>query len=478
MLLRLLLASGSAALDSRIEGLLGSESVVVSRASDEADLWRRLTGEGIDLVVAGERLLGFPPSTQVHALRQLPDGPEVIVVRRREDPEERARLLADGVLAVLNIDLPDEILGATLRTLLDRRRESLNRRLHAEQRSQPCRLADFSSSSLAMSRLLELARRVVETDTSLVIVGETGVGKEWLARAIHEEGPRSRHPFIAINCAAVPEGLLESELFGHEKGAFTGSVRARRGYFELAHRGTLFLDEVADMPPHLQAKLLRILQDRTIQRLGAETSLAVDVRIMAATNRELDRAMADGSFRSDLYYRLSVVTLRVPPLRERREDIEPLALGYLRRFRDQFGRSLSSLGDDAVAALEAYDWPGNVRELINVMERAVLLSRGATLHADDLPEALVPGRMRAMTASSDGLVPEDVSTWLDRPLRELRLELTAELERRYLVAQLGRHGGRIADTARASGIEPRSLYDKMRRHGLRKEDFKPIRNEG
>jgi DNA-binding NtrC family response regulator len=471
VLLRVLLATGTPDLADRIESLLGGDHLLTSRVSNEEEVWESLARDSFDLVVTSEEVLPRPPSTLIQSLRQLPDRPEVIVVRQQEDPVRRARLLADGALAVLNNSVPDEVLAATLGALLERRRDSLTRRLSAEQITQSHRLSDFSTSSPAMGRLLDVARRVIAADTSLVIVGETGVGKEWLARAIHEEGPRARHQFIAVNCAAMPESLLESELFGHEKGSFTGAVMTRQGLFEMADGGTLFLDEIADMPLHLQAKLLRVLQDHSIQRLGAEAPIAIDVRIMAATNRELDRAMAEGSFRSDLYYRLSVVSLRVPPLRERREDIEPLALGYLRRFSDQFGRPLDGIEGAAVAALEAYAWPGNVRELINVMERAVLLCRGTILGLEDLPTSLSTDRNEPSQPAETGL-PIDDPAWLDRPLAEIRRQAVKVVERRYLEAQLARHSGRIGETAHASGIDPRSLYDKMRRLGLRKEDFK------
>ncbi len=324
-----------------------------------------------------------------------------------------------------------------------------------------------------MRNLLDLARRVVPSDSSLLIVGETGVGKEWLARAIHAEGRRGAAPFVAVNCAALPDSLLESELFGHEKGAFTGAARTRRGCFELAHRGTLFLDEIADTSPHLQANLLRVLQEKRIRRLGGELAIEVDVRVMAATNRNLEQAMARDDFRRDLFYRLGVVTLSLPPLRERQEDIPALALAYLERFRLQFGRQISGIGPAAMAALVAYSWPGNVRELINVMERSVLLCQGEEITTSDLPEIIADRAGPSAPAATPPAILGDEDGWPDAKLIDVRREALAWIERRYLEHQLARCSGRIGETAARAGITPRALYNRMRVLGLHKEDFRP-----
>ena len=285
-----------------------------------------------------------------------------------------------------------------------------------------------------MQRFLALARRVVASDSALLILGETGVGKERVARAIHAESPRAAGPFLAVNCGALAESLLESELFGHEEGAFTGATRAHRGYFEIAHRGTIFLDEIGEMPRHVQVKLLRVLEDRHVLRVGGERPVKVDVRVMAATNRDLEADLASKRFRSDLYYRLAVVTLTLPSLRERREDIRPLVRHYVEYFRALLGRPVTGVSDQAMAALSAYDWPGNVRELINVMERAVLLAHGATLSEADLPPGIVSRAAKAGEAVEGR--PQADDRWLDRTLAE-------------------------------------ALYDLMRRRGLTKEMFRP-----
>ena len=472
MLMRALVVTGSEAVDGRLVRLLDQGSVLVDRADE---LWSGLAADSYDVLVVSAAALPKPTEQIIATLRKLPDRPEIIVVQQDEDAVMRARILSAGGLAVLNLALSDTMLRSTLSTLVGRRAESFSGRLGGDgERSY--RLDDFSAVSAPMQELLDLARRVARADSSLLILGETGVGKEWLARAIHAEGPRSGGPFVAVNCAAVPETLLESELFGHERGAFTGSVRTRRGQFELAHRGTLFLDEVADLPVHLQAKLLRVLEERRIQRLGAERPIPIDVRIMAATNRDLEDALASEQFREDLYFRLSVVTLVVPPLRDRREDVGPLAHGYLERFAQQLARPGLAMRAEVLEALEAYQWPGNVRELINVIERAVLLCRGGEITLSDLPPSMAVGG-----ADEDGARPADLTEgrvptdWLERPLKEVKREAVEAVETAYLRALLERTGGRVGEAAERAGVDPRSLFEKMRRYGLRKEDYRRAR---
>ncbi len=473
MLVHTVLVTDQSPLRRRLRRLLDQPDILLTlRAGD--DLWEVLAGEPCDLLLLDQDCLPEPAVGVVSTIRKLPERPEIVVLKGAENPKERAALLAAGCLAVVGLDLADSALGPMLATLVARRREALHSRLGVEQRQpQEHHLSDFASASPTMRNLLDLARRVVPSDSSLLIVGETGVGKEWLARAIHAEGRRGAAPFIAVNCAALPDSLLESELFGHEKGAFTGAARTRRGCFELAHRGTLFLDEIADTSPHLQAKLLRVLQEKRIRRLGGELAIEVDVRVMAATNRNLEQAMARDDFRRDLFYRLGVVTLSLPPLRERQEDIPALALAYLERFRLQFGRQISGIGPAAMAALVAYSWPGNVRELINVMERSVLLCQGEEITTSDLPEIIADRAGPSAPAATPPAILGDEDGWPDAKLIDVRREALAWIERRYLERQLARCSGRIGETAARAGITPRALYNRMRVLGLHKEDFRP-----
>ena len=469
MLLRALLAVEPPSLANRLRRLVEASEVAVSTARGKS-LWARLPREDVDVVLVSQGMLPEPAGPAIGSIRELPEHPEVIVFAEAEDAETRAALLAAGCMAVVYQGLPDSALSETLSALLRRTREEALRRLRDPAPERRAGLDGLVQKSAAMQQFLGLARRVVASDSSILLLGETGVGKERLARGLHTDGPRTGGPFIAVNCAALPESLLESELFGHEQGAFTGASRLRRGYFEIAHGGTLFLDEIGDLPAHVQVKLLRVLQERTIQRVGGERPIGVNVRVMAATNRDLESEVQARRFRPDLYYRLAVVTLTIPPLRERREDIPALVDAYLEHFRVRLGRPVRRITPEALAALEAHSWPGNVRELVNVIERAVLLCAGHEIGLDDLPPSTV-GDARRRPGRPPGTGPRG-EAWLDRPLREVREEAVAEVEHAYLAALLGATAGRIDASARRAGLNERSLYALMKRHGLRKETFK------
>ncbi len=297
-----------------------------------------------------------------------------------------------------------------------------------------------------LAAALELVRRVALTPATVLLRGESGTGKELIARMIHSWSPRAERSFVRVSCAALASSVLESELFGHERGSFTGAVSRRSGRFELAHEGTLFLDEVGDMSSEIQVKLLRVLQEREFERVGGTETIKVDVRVISATNRDLEAAMSAGTFREDLFYRLNVFPIRVPSLRERPEDIEGLAGHFLARFAAAFGRNITGLRDDAVEKLCKYQWPGNVRELENVIERAVILARGPEICADDLDFGLRP-------------VPER------EPPRLLDHEL-AETERKRLVEAMEKHHGHKADVARELGINRSTLYYRLGKYGI------------
>lgn len=466
VLIRVMLVLDSRSLRKRVHRLLPTTDLHVTNARPNPETWSRVVRDGQDLIVTSPDDLPSPPGEYLRVLGSQAGHPDVVVLAEEDDAEARADWLTFGAAGVVSRFLSDAALGRALGALIQRRREVVVGQMTAAQSRLESHFGDFVSQSVAMIELLDLARRVAPADTSLLLLGETGVGKEWLARAIHGESPRGPGPFVAVNCAALPEGLLESELFGHVEGAFTGAIRTRRGYFELAHGGTLFLDEIADMPLAVQAKLLRAIQERSVQPLGAEETIAVDVRIMGATNRDLLEAVESGDFRSDLFYRLGVVSLRVPSLRERREDIPVLAETYLERFAVQLGRPVELIEDEAMRALVDYDWPGNVRELINVLERGVLLARRESLHLDDLPRPLT-GRGTGGAAALAR--PDDL--W-DLPLADARDELVSSFERAYLERLLRDTGGRVGDTAERAGIDARTLYNKMQRYELRKESYR------
>jgi DNA-binding NtrC family response regulator len=312
---------------------------------------------------------------------------------------------------------------------------------------------ELVGESATMKKLAEQIGRAAKSAASVLVTGERGTGKELVARAIHALSPRATGPLEKLNCAALPSELIESELFGHEAGAFTGATKQRRGKFERASGGTLFLDEVGDMPLPMQAKLLRVLQEREIERVGGTDTIVVDVRVVAATNRDLVVACESGAFRADLYDRVNVLPLAIPPLRARREDIPMLARHFLRLAAHANDRRDVRLEDDAVAALAAYSWPGNVRELKNVIERVVILTPDDAIHAEDVKNCL-PGGSAVRTAG------------LYRPGVPFRV-LVEEAERVVLQEALTHHGGHMAATARALDLERSHLYKKARSLGLR-----------
>jgi two-component system, NtrC family, response regulator HydG len=322
------------------------------------------------------------------------------------------------------------------------------------------RYGQIIGASEPMRSLFERMELVADTDASVVIEGETGTGKELVARTIHAQGARGKGPFVAVHCAALPQTLLEAELFGHVRGAFTGADRDREGLFEAAHGGTLFLDEVGDLALPAQAKLLRALEEREIVRLGATRSRPVDVRVIAATHQPLDRLAAQGTFREDLLYRLRVITLELPPLRDRRSDIPALVAHFLAVFAPRHERRISGFTDAARRALLAYDWPGNVRELRNVVERAVVLAERTTIEPDDLPGQI--------TGSATPLRPTDAAL-AELPFADARARALESFDRSFLAAALERHGGNVSRTARALNLHRQSLQKLLRRLGLTME---------
>ena len=323
---------------------------------------------------------------------------------------------------------------------------------------------DLNSRSPAMLDLFRLIPRFAQTDSPVLIVGETGTGKELVAAAIHRQSKRRDGEFFTINCGALTESLLESELFGHEQGAFTGATRTKKGYFELADGGTLFLDELGTISPAMQVKLLRVLQQMEVRRVGGDELLDVDVRIVAATNASLEDAVAEGTFREDLYYRLNVVQVSIPPLRDRPEDIPLLAEVFRTKFSASFGRpDIVGIDRKATSRLKDYGWPGNVRELENVIERAVILSRGPELTEDDLPERLKRAEAKRTSVPSFDL---------DEPLLAVVTRVQSAVEREYLKRLLRRYRGHVGQAAEHAGINRRTLYTKLQAHGIRREDYR------
>jgi formate hydrogenlyase transcriptional activator len=364
-------------------------------------------------------------------------------------------LAAQGAIAIANARLysASEEDRRRLRSLLQEQHRLRSHVTHLEEHVKVTgAFRDIIGESPALKEVVEQAALAAPGDTTILLLGETGSGKELLARFIHERSSRSRGPFVPVNSAALPDALVESELFGHEKGAFTGAVAGKPGKFEIAHRGTIFLDEIGDLPKEAQAKLLRVLQDRQVQRLGSTRAVGVDVRVVAATNQDLESAIGNRQFRQDLFYRLSVFPIRIPPLRERREDIPVLAGYFALHFSAKLRKNIDTLTPAALRRLQSYEWPGNVRELQNIIERAVILTRGSTIDVD------------AVRIVSESHPPVSASARTD-------VLTLAQAERLSILAALEASHWRVSGVGGAAellALRPTTLHAKMKKLGIRR----------
>jgi len=367
----------------------------------------------------------------------------VILMTAYADIEGAMGAVSQGAYDYLAKPIEPNELKRMLSEAIGRRRLSESKKPQADAREAQAVEAQIVGSAPAMIEVYKTVAQVAPTTASVLIVGESGTGKELVARAIHAKSPRANKPFVAVNCAALPESILESELFGHEKGAFTGAAAAKRGLFEEATGGTLFLDEVGDISAKMQVQLLRVLQENEIRRVGGTETIKVDVRVVAATNRDLKQDVADGRFREDLYFRLQVVTVRVPPLRERKQDIKLLVHHFLAKHADRLKRQVPRVANDTLESLESYAFPGNVRELSHIVERAMLLAREGAITTADLPKEIGPTNGKSGGNGASGLA-EDWPT-------------LATLDRRYIDRVLARTGGNKTRAAEVLGIDRRTL---------------------
>jgi two-component system NtrC family response regulator len=406
--------------------------------------------ESFDAVITDITMPGMSGMDVLEKVRKEDPGLPVIIITAYGTIESAVSAMKQGAFDYITKPFNRDELRITLdRALRMRRLERENVRLRAEVIDR-FQFEAIVGGSEKLREVITLAGRVAPSDATVLVTGESGTGKELLARGIHYSSGRSEGPFVAVNCAAIPENLIESELFGHVKGSFTGAVRDKEGKFEQAEGGTLFLDEIGDLRIDLQAKILRALQERTVDRVGGVKQVELDVRVIAATNRDLEREVREGNFREDLYYRLTVVILHMPPLRERRDDIPLLAEHFLKKFNPK--DSDVRLAPDALALLTTYGWPGNVRELENVMERASILKHGGAITSADLPEKL--SRRAAGTAGILLNLPDD----------GVSLE---ELEKDLIIKALDRHKGNQTRAAEYLRITRPTLIYRMEKYGLK-----------
>lgn len=447
---RVLVAEDEAQARESLRALLEEEGYEVLTAGDGAETLRLLGEQAVDALLLDIRLPVKDGLAVLRELRQEASPPAVLVMTAYGSSAVAIEAMALGAFDYLTKPVHfDELRIQLGRAIENRRRiEELEAYRLEQAAAQP---AEMVGRSPAMQRLYKLIGQVAPTDSTVLIVGESGTGKELVAEAIHRHSPRAGRRLVKVNCAGIPETLLEAELFGYERGAFTGAVQRRTGRFEFADGGTIFLDEIGELSPATQAKLLRVLQDRTVERLGSNVPIPLDVRVLAATNQNLERAVEEGRFREDLYYRLKVVVVRVPPLRERMEDLPELAEFLLRRCAARSRMPAPKLSPEALAVLRARSWLGNVRELEHCLERALVLSRGGVVLAEHVQQEA-------------GLRPGDPFSAI--PLEEGMHEAVRRLERSMIVRALEASGGNRTRAAELLRINRRLLYDKLREFGL------------
>jgi DNA-binding NtrC family response regulator len=444
---RILVVDDEPAQRELVCGFLRKHGFDVAEAGGGKEAVARVKREPFDLVLTDQRMPDLSGIEVLEAVRLTSPETAVVIITAYGTIETAVSAVKAGAADYLTKPLNlDDLLHRVHRVGERQRLVAENRELR-EALAERHRVEGIIGESGRMQEVLSLVRRVAPSDATVLIRGESGTGKELIARALHYASPRAAGPLVKVNCAALAESLLESELFGHEKGAFTGAVASRKGRFELADGGSIFLDEIGDLPPHLQVKLLRVLQEREFERVGSSRPIKVEVRLLAATHRDLEALVREGRFREDLYYRINVVTIVLPPLRERREDLPPLIEHFLRGFAGKNGKTVRGLTREAREALLRYDYPGNIRELENLIERAVVLTRDDVIGVEDLPLAL--------EAPASGSVDEAGL-----------IAAVEGLERRMIREALAKADGTQTRAAELLGISERVLRYKLKKYGL------------
>jgi two-component system nitrogen regulation response regulator NtrX len=429
-------------------GVLRDEGYTVEAVASGEECLERVTRGGVDLILLDVWLPGLDGLATFQRLRERRVDAEIVLISGHGNIESAVRAIKMGAFDFVEKPLSlDKTVLVIANALRQRRLEAENRALRARVDRQQTMVGE----SRVVQQLRDQIARAAPTNGRVLIYGENGTGKELVARTLHMQSHRRLGPFVEVNCAAIPEELIESELFGHVKGAFTGAVSDRRGKFEVADGGTLFLDEIADMSVKTQAKVLRVLQEQTLELVGGSTRVRVDVRVVAATNKDLQTEIRSGRFRDDLYFRLNVVPIFVPPLRERSDDIPLLADHFMAEFASEYGRRLKTFDTAATDVLQSYAWPGNVRELRNVIERLMIMVPGDTITASDLSFLDAPHERPLRTAPAERMTLHDARDQFERDL---------------ILRTLAEHQGNMSRTADALGVERSNLYRKMKAFGI------------
>jgi len=425
-----------------------------------------LESERPDLVLTDLKMPAVDGLAVLRRAHEIDPGLPVVVITAFATIESAVAAIKQGAFDYLPKNFSVDQLTVVVERALRQRRLSQENRNLREQLQTVLGLDNVIGRSPAMAQVFELVKKAARSEANILVQGESGTGKELIARAVHANSPRASQPFVPVDCASLPENLLESELFGHEKGAFTGAVKTKPGLMEVASGGTLFLDEIAELSTGLQVKLLRALQERQIRRVGGTGLIDVDVRVVSATNRDLRDAVTKGQFREELYYRVNVIEIRLPPLRERAGDVRLLAHAFLKRYGQDRVRACD---DAALTALEAYRWPGNVRELQNVIERACALAESEQITRRDLPEHVLTGTPRTggLAAAAEPEVDAQLAGTTELGLKDAKDRWMAVLEGAYLRRLLERHDGNISAAAKAAGIDRKTFHRLVNKHQIR-----------
>ncbi|WKZ19672.1 MAG: sigma-54 dependent transcriptional regulator [Candidatus Jettenia sp. CY-1] len=427
--------------------ILMHDGYTVSGAVSSYDALNLLSRKNFDIIVTDMKLPGMGGISLIHEIRKREESVAIVVITAYSSVKTAVEAIKCGADDYLTKPINIEELKVVLEKLWEKQQLIAQNRILKEKLKDRYKFSELVGSTSQMQQIFHMIEDVAPSTASILILGETGTGKELIANAIHYQSDRSARPFIALHCAALSEGVLESELFGHEKGAFTGAIQTRKGRFEMADGGTLFLDEVGEMSLKVQVKLLRVLEKGEFERVGGEKTLKVDVRFIAATNRDLEREVSEGRFREDLFYRLNVITVNLPPLRERRDDIPILSNFFVIKYTKKYKKEIKGFTPEAMDALCAYHWPGNVRELENVIERAIVLCKKNTLSVDHLPGNVIPNKDDISVIK----IPLGIS------LKEAEKEI---IQQTLLMAQ-----GSKKEAAKILGISNRKIEYKVKEWG-------------
>lgn len=429
--------------------LLKSADYLVKGAGTGKEAFELLSEDGFDIIITDLFLPDLDGIDILKHVKTVSPAIEVILITGHASAETAVKAMKEGASDYITKPLNIDELRIIVNKAVEKRR-LLNENVYLrKQLRDKFEFANIIGASPAMQKVFNRMKRIIKTDSTVLIMGESGTGKEIVAKAIHFNGHRKDKPFVAVHCGAIPENLLESELFGHTKGAFTGAIKDKIGKFESANKGTIFLDEIGTMPMHLQTKLLRVLQEQEVEKVGSNRPIMIDVRIISATNQDLEREVKAGNFRDDLFYRLNVIPLNLPPVRERVEDILPLVKHFLQKNCREMKRPLMTLTKEAFEALESYYWPGNVRELENIVERIAALTENDQITLDDLPSAI-----RA------GAATRNVERGVDLP------KIISAIERKMIAEALAFSNGVKAKAAQMLNLNRTTLVEKMRRLGM------------